>query len=77
MANSNRATTNPHDQRSQWFIVTGSEGESLPPDYVLFGQVTSGMNVVQKINKDGAASTDETGTPKVHHRILTVKIKEA
>jgi hypothetical protein len=34
------------------------------------------MSVVQKINKDGSASSDETGTPSVYHRILSVKIKE-
>jgi cyclophilin family peptidyl-prolyl cis-trans isomerase len=77
MANSNSpATTNPTTNESQWFVVTGSAGEQLPPDYVLFGQVTSGMSVVQKINKDGSASTSQTGTPTVYHRILTVKIKE-
>ncbi|HXR54059.1 MAG TPA: peptidylprolyl isomerase [Acidimicrobiales bacterium] len=74
MANSNQpATTKPTTNGSQWFVVTGSQGESLQPDYVLFGQVTSGMNVVQKINTDGTSA----GTPKLTHRILSVKIKEA
>jgi len=72
---SNSGTTDPKDQ-SQWFIITGAQGEQLPPDYTLFGQVTSGMSVVQKINQDGGPSTSEAGTPKVYHRILTVKIKE-
>ncbi len=48
MANSG-ANTNG----SQFFIVTGSEGESLPASYTLFGHVTSGMNVADKINADG------------------------
>jgi peptidyl-prolyl cis-trans isomerase B (cyclophilin B) len=75
LANSNSpATTTPNTNGSQWFIVAGSEGESLPPDYVLFGQVTSGMKVVDAINKGG--STGEAGTPKLYHRILSVKIKE-
>jgi cyclophilin family peptidyl-prolyl cis-trans isomerase len=78
MANSNSpATTDPTTNGSQWFVVTGSAGEQLGADYVLFGQVTSGMSVVQKINKDGSASSDETGTPSLYHRILSVKIKEA
>ena len=38
---------------NQFFIVAGPQGESLPPDYALFGQVTSGQDVVQKINADG------------------------
>jgi cyclophilin family peptidyl-prolyl cis-trans isomerase len=73
MANSSSGTTDPSTNGSQWFIVTGSQGESLPPDYVLFGKVTSGMSVVQAINKDGATS----GTPKIYHRILSVTIKES
>ena len=66
-------TGQPHSGGSQWFIVTGTQGESLANSYSLFGTVTSGMTVVQKINKDGAAS----GTPKLIHRILSVKIKKA
>jgi cyclophilin family peptidyl-prolyl cis-trans isomerase len=78
MANSSSGTTDPSTNGSQWFVVTGSSGESLPPDYVLFGQVTSGMNVLQEIAKDGASSSSgSTGTPKVFHRILTVTIKES
>lgn len=74
MANSNNpATTKPTTNGSQWFIVTGTEGEDLPPDYTLFGQVSSGMSVVQKINKDGTTG----GTPKLYHRILSVTIKES
>jgi cyclophilin family peptidyl-prolyl cis-trans isomerase len=75
-ATSSSDSTDPLDE-SQWFVVTGPEGESLPPDYTLFGQVTSGMSVVQKINENGSVSTSETGTPTVYHRILSVKIKEA
>ena len=41
---------------NQFFIVAGPEGESLPPDYALFGQVTSGQSVVDAINADGDAS---------------------
>jgi hypothetical protein len=35
------------------------------------------MSVVQEINKGGSASTSETGTPKLVHRILSIKVKEA
>jgi len=73
LANSSQSTT-PTTNESQWFVVTGPQGESLPPNYVLFGQVTSGMAAVQKINQGG--STGQAGTPKVYHRILSVKIKE-
>ena len=73
MANSNSpATTDPTTNGSQFFIVTGTQGEQLQPDYTLFGQVTSGMSVVDKISADGLANT---GTPpKVIHRMLTVTV---
>jgi len=70
MANSSSGSTDPSTNGSQFFIVTGASGESLPPDYVLFGHVTSGMSVVQKINQQGATS----GTPTVVHRMLKVTI---
>ncbi len=73
MANSDSpATTNPKTNGSQFFIVTGSQGEQLPPDYVLFGQVTSGTAVVAKIDKDGSSSGVP---PTVTHRMLSVTVK--
>jgi cyclophilin family peptidyl-prolyl cis-trans isomerase len=78
MANSNNpATTDPTTNGSQFFIVTGSEGESLTPDYTLFGKVTSGMSVVDKINADGAASTSSQGTPTTLHRMISVTVSES
>lgn len=61
---------------NQFFIVAGSQGESLPPYYALFGHVTSGQDVVQKINADGNATTDGT-PPKVVHRMLSVTVTES
>jgi cyclophilin family peptidyl-prolyl cis-trans isomerase len=61
---------------NQFFIVAGSEGESLSPDYSLFGQVTSGQSVVQAINADGNASDNGT-PPNVTHRMLSVTITES
>ena len=58
---------------NQFFIVAGSEGESLPPDYALFGQVTAGQDVVDKINADGNANDNGT-PPTVTHRMLSVTV---
>ncbi len=75
MANSNSpATTRPTTNGSQFFVVTGASGESLMPDYVLFGQVTSGMNVVDQISNDGSAAGVP---PTITHRMLTVTIAES
>ena len=64
-------TGQPHSGGSQWFIVAGAEGESLPNSYSLFGHVTSGMSVVEKINAQGSASGVP---PDVTHRMLKVTI---
>jgi len=75
LANSDRPeTTLPKTNGSQFFIVTGGQYADLPPDYVLFGQVTSGMSVVQSINRDGSANGVP---PKVTQRILSVTIHES
>jgi cyclophilin family peptidyl-prolyl cis-trans isomerase len=66
------ANSGPNTNGSQFFIVAGSQGESLQPDYTLFGQVTSGMNVIDKINADGSSS----GTPTTYHRMISVTISE-
>lgn len=69
MANSGALSSNG----SQFFIVVGAEGEQLPPDYTLFGQVISGMSVVDKIAADGTASGVP---PKVLHHMIKVTITQ-
>lgn len=66
-------TGQPNSGGSQFFIVAGTEGESLPNSYALFGQVTSGMNIVEKINQQGTTANNGV-PPQVTHRILSVKI---
>jgi cyclophilin family peptidyl-prolyl cis-trans isomerase len=70
-------TGTPTTDGSQFFIVAGAQGEDYPPDYTLFGTVTSGMSVVDKIAADGNASTAANGSPpKVTHHIVKVTITE-
>jgi cyclophilin family peptidyl-prolyl cis-trans isomerase len=64
-------TGQPNSGGSQWFIIAGSQGESLQNSYSLFGHVTSGMSVVAKINGQGSASGVP---PNVTHRMLKVTI---
>ncbi len=67
-------TGQPNSGGSQFFIVAGPEGESLPPSYALFGSVTSGMNVVDTINKQGSA---QGVPPDVTQRIISITISES
>jgi cyclophilin family peptidyl-prolyl cis-trans isomerase len=64
----------PNSGGSQFFIVAGSQGESLPNTYALFGSVTSGMNVVDTINQQGSA---QGVPPDVTQRILSVTIHQS
>ncbi|MEW6059894.1 MAG: peptidylprolyl isomerase [Actinomycetota bacterium] len=39
----------PNSGGSQFFIVTGPKGKTLPPDYTIFGRVIEGLDVAQRI----------------------------
>jgi peptidyl-prolyl cis-trans isomerase B (cyclophilin B) len=45
---------------SQFYIVTGPQGETLPPEYALAGKVTSGLSVVEAIGELGGAEEKPT-----------------
>jgi cyclophilin family peptidyl-prolyl cis-trans isomerase len=69
------ANSGPNTNGSQFFIVTGTEGESLPANYTLFGKVTEGMAVADAINRDGNSNPSASGVPpKVIHRMLSVTV---
>jgi cyclophilin family peptidyl-prolyl cis-trans isomerase len=57
---------------SQFFIITGSEGVSLPPDYGRFGSVSKGLDVARSIE---ALSTGD-GPPKHTVTIKSITIAE-
>jgi cyclophilin family peptidyl-prolyl cis-trans isomerase len=71
------ANSGPNTNGSQFFVVSGPEGESLPPSYTLFGTVTSGMDVVNKINAGGSSASSSTGTPVTPHRMISVTVSES
>jgi cyclophilin family peptidyl-prolyl cis-trans isomerase len=57
---------------TQFFIVTGSRGATLPNDYARFGCVTSGIDVAKKIESYAPDSGD--GTPTKTETIDKVEI---
>jgi cyclophilin family peptidyl-prolyl cis-trans isomerase len=69
------ANSGPNTNGSQFFIVTGSAGASLQPNYSLFGQVTQGLDVLTAIDAVGIPGTQD-GKPSEVVTIKSVTIKE-
>lgn len=67
-------TRQPGSGGSQFFVITGDQGVSLPPTYSLFGKVTAGLDVIKKIEADGSP---DPNPPRVVHRITGITILEA
>mgnify|MGYP000970374706 FL=1 len=53
------ANSGPNTNGSQFFVITGDQGVGLPPSYSLFGQVTSGTDVADKIGLVETATGDK------------------
>ena len=70
------ANSGPNTNGSQWFVVTGPQGASLPKNYTIFGQVVKGLDVVKKINdaptKGGNGPDAESPKVKVTIERITV-----
>jgi peptidyl-prolyl cis-trans isomerase B (cyclophilin B) len=45
---------------SQFYVVSGPQGETLPPEYALVGKVSKGLSVVKKIGELGNAEEKPT-----------------
>lgn len=67
------ANAGPDTNGSQFFVITGEQGEDLPPSYSLFGRVVEGTDVVDAI---GETSTDEADRPLTPVVIRNIEIVE-
>ena len=45
------ANAGPNTNGSQFFIISGPSGASLPPQYSLFGKVVKGLEIVDQMEK--------------------------
>ncbi|HEX7168378.1 MAG TPA: peptidylprolyl isomerase [Acidimicrobiales bacterium] len=68
------ANAGPNTNGSQFFIISGPSGVSLPPQYSLFGKVVAGLDVVDQIEKVKTGPGDRPSTDVV---IESVTITEA
>jgi cyclophilin family peptidyl-prolyl cis-trans isomerase len=63
----------PHTGGSQFFVITGDEGAALSNQYARFGTVVEGLEVLERIEADGAPDPQP---PKVVHHVTRVTIEE-
>lgn len=68
-------TQAPDSAGSQFFIITGSQGEALPPEYALFGQVTEGFDTT--VAAMAAAGTPGEGVPSEPIEIQSIRIVQS
>jgi cyclophilin family peptidyl-prolyl cis-trans isomerase len=64
-------TAAPDSGGSQFFIITGSDGAALPPEYSLFGQVTAGFDTAVAAM---AAAGTPSGEPSEPIEIQSIRI---
>ena len=69
MANAGAGTSG-----SQFFIVY--EDTTLPPSYTVWGEVTSGLDVVEKVAAAGVAGGGTDGAPAAPISIVTATITQ-
>ncbi len=70
------ANSGPNTNGSQFFVITGSDGAGLPPNYSLFGKVTEGLDVVAVLDSLGNPANNGV-PPKEKIEIVSITITEA
>jgi peptidylprolyl isomerase len=68
------ANSGPNTNGSQFFVISGSSGVGLPPQYSLFGKVVKGLEVVEAMQQ---VDTDRSDRPATDVVIQSVTIEEA
>jgi len=73
------ANSGPNTNGSQFFIITGDQGITLPPSYTLFGQVTNGLDTtVPALNAASNPDPAANGVPPLETiTIVSVVITES
>ena len=74
------AMANPGANGSQ-FLIFYKDGSKLPPNYSIFGRVTKGLEVVEKVAKagalDGEGKATDDGAPKTNVTITKLTVGPA
>jgi peptidyl-prolyl cis-trans isomerase B (cyclophilin B) len=61
------ANSGPNTNGSQFFLVYGDS--PLPPNYTIFGTITSGLNVIQDVAKAGVHQDQATGSTAPNKKV--------
>ena len=69
------ANAGPNTNGSQFFVISGPDGCTLPPLYSLFGQVVKGLDVVDRINAIGNDGRSITN-PQVVINSVTITVAD-
>jgi peptidyl-prolyl cis-trans isomerase B (cyclophilin B) len=70
------ANSGPNTNGSQFFVISGDQGVSLPPSYTLFGQVTEGLDSTV-VALDAAGNPSSNGMPPLKEiKIESITITE-
>ena len=67
------ANAGPNTNGSQFFLISGAQGVGLPPQYSLFGQVVSGLDVLEAMQSLPTGAQDRPKDPPV---ISSIQITE-
>ena len=59
------ANAGPNTNGSQFFLISGSDGARLPPQYSLFGKVVKGLEIVEEMHKVATDRADKPVEPLV------------
>ena len=71
------ANSGPDTNGSQFFVISGDQGVSLPPSYTLFGQVTEGLDTTV-VALDAAGNPSSNGVPPLKEiKIESITITES
>src|SRR5215211_2814991 len=68
------ANAGPNTNGSQFFVISGSSGVQLPPQYSLFGKVVKGLEVVAAME---SVATDRNDRPTEEVVIQSVTVTES
>lgn len=68
------ANAGPDTNGSQFFLISGPSGANLPPQYALFGKVTEGLDIVERMQKVATGPGDR---PREDVLIDSVTITES